>query len=222
VARAFVVAIVGAESTGKSTLALALGAALTEGPLRVAVVPEVLREFCTLEGRPPAIHEQVDIGREQTRRIEQAAAAYDIVIADTTALMTAAYGAHYFADLSLHAQALGEQRRYDLTLLTALDLPWAADGLQRDSATARTAVDALLRSALHDGAIDHAVVSGDGPSRLANALAAVQVARRPRLPVRPAAHWTWLCPDCDDGACERHALAALHAAGDDAVRWRLS
>jgi nicotinamide riboside kinase len=218
VARAFVVAIVGAESTGKSTLTLALGAALTEGPLRVAVVPEALREFCTREGRTPTVHEQVDIGREQARRIEGAAATHDIVVADTTALMTAAYSAHCFADLSLHAQALAEQRRYDLTLLMALDLPWAADGLQRDSATARTAVDALLRSALHDGAIDHAVVGGDGPSRLAHALAAVQAARRLRSPPSPAERWTWLCRDCDDGTCERHALAALRAAGDDADR----
>lgn len=212
--RAFVVAVVGAESTGKSTLALALGAALDDGALRVAVVPEALREFSAREGRVPAVDEQAGIAQEQTRRIEQAAAAHDIVVADTTALMTAVYSAHYFADLSLHEHAIAEQRRYDLTLLMALDLSWTADGLQRDSATARVAVDARLRTALRDGAIDHAVVSGHGSSRLARALSAVQTARRLRSAARPAARWTWLCPDCDDSACERHALAALHAAAD--------
>jgi nicotinamide riboside kinase len=212
VPRAFVIAIVGAESTGKTVLAHGLAAALAQGASRVAVVPEALREFCACEQRTPAAHEQARLAREQTQRIERAAAEHDLVVADTTALMTAAYSAHYFADGSLQAQALAEQRRYDLTLLLAPDLPWTADGLQRDGAAARADVDAILRRLLHQGAVDHAVINGDGPARLAQARAAVQAARRLRDHGRPPVRWSWRCPDCDDGACERHVLTASRVA----------
>jgi nicotinamide riboside kinase len=218
VPRAFVIALVGAESTGKTVLARDLASALARGASRVAVVPEALREFCAREQRTPAAHEQARLAREQTQRIERATAEHDLVIADTTALMTAAYSTHYFADRSLQAQALAEQRRYDLTLLMAPDLPWTADGLQRDSAAARAEVDAILRRLLHQGTVDHAVIHGDGPARLAQALAAVHAARRLRDHGRPLVRWSWRCPDCDDGACERHVLKALRAAAIDAGR----
>jgi hypothetical protein len=51
--RAFVVAVLGAESTGKTTLAVELGRTLTARGRKVGVVPEVLREFCEREGRTP-------------------------------------------------------------------------------------------------------------------------------------------------------------------------
>ncbi len=62
--------------------------------------------------------------------------------------MIAVYSDLVFADAGLYASALAAQRRYDLTLVTALDLPWRADGLQRDGAHVRAPVDALLRAAL--------------------------------------------------------------------------
>ena len=84
--RAFVVALVGAESTGKTTLAGELGLALATRGQRVAVVGEVLREFCDREARTPRRDEQAAIAAEQTRRIDAAAADAEIVVADTTAL----------------------------------------------------------------------------------------------------------------------------------------
>ncbi len=66
-AEATVIAVLGAESTGKSTLALALaGSAGRRGPARGAV-GEVLREFCDAQGRTPHQHEQAGIAAEQTR-----------------------------------------------------------------------------------------------------------------------------------------------------------
>ena len=50
---AFVIGLLGAESTGKTTLAAELGRALAAGGRRVAVVPEYLREFCDRSGRTP-------------------------------------------------------------------------------------------------------------------------------------------------------------------------
>jgi len=204
--RAFVVGLLGAESTGKTTLAEQLGAALRATDWRVAVVQEHLREFCDLHGRTPRIEEQAGIAAEQTRRIEAAAQTHDIVVADTTALMIAVYSDQVFGDTSLYAAALRDHARCDLTLLTALDLPWQADGLQRDGPQVRAPVDARVRRALASAGLDCAVVFGQGDVRLANALAALDRARRPPA---PATRWRWVCERCGDADCERHRLLPL-------------
>ncbi len=207
---AFVVALLGAESTGKTTLANELGAALAARGERVAVVGEYLREFCDREGRTPLMAEQRAIAAEQTRRIAQAAAQHDIVIADTTALMIAVYSDHVFDDLALYDEALAAHARADLTLLTALDLPWRADGLQRDGPHVREPVDAKVRAALARAALGCAVVFGEGETRLANALAAIARARVPDdLRAGRTGRWHWVCERCGDADCERHRLPSL-------------
>jgi len=200
-----VIAIVGAESTGKTTLARELAAALAVDGQRVAHVDEALREFCLQHNRTPRADEQAAIARAQSHRIEQAARTHALVVADTSALMVAIYSQLLFDDDSLLAEALAEQSRYRATLLTALDLPWAADGFIRDGAHARAPVDALLRDALLRAGIAFAVVAGGGEQRLANAQRAVDAALRPapRGPTR----WRAACAECGDPDCERHLLA---------------
>jgi len=208
----FVVAIVGAESTGKSTLADSLGAALRAAGRRVAVVPEYLREFCERSGRTPLASEQPHVASEQTRRIVQAAAAHDVVIADTTALMVAVYSELVFGDASLYADALAAHQRADLTLLTALDLPWQADGLQRDGPHVREPVDARVRAALRSAGVAYGVVAGTGDARLAAALKAVQHALKTASADDEAAsnpRWQWVCERCGDVDCERHLLPRI-------------
>jgi nicotinamide riboside kinase len=176
-ARAFVVTLLGAESTGKTTLAGEIGAALAARGLRAEVVAEVLREFCDREQRTPRRDEQAAIAAAQTARIVAAAQDADVVVADTSALMIAVYSDFVFADRSLYASAIAAQRTFDLTLVTALDLPWRADGLQRDGAHVRARVDALLRAALADAGIGSTTVAGTGPRRLEAALGAIDAAR---------------------------------------------
>lgn len=206
---AFVIALLGAESTGKTTLAHELGQVLAARGGRVAVVPEYLREFCDRERRTPRIDEQRGIAAEQTRRIAAAAASHDIVVADTTALMIAVYSDHVFGDSSLYDQALRSHARCQLTLLTALDLPWQADGHQRDGPHVREPVDAKVRVALARATLDCSVVFGRGSTRLANALAAVERARTPPQPLPAASRWRWVCERCGDADCERHWLPPL-------------
>jgi nicotinamide riboside kinase len=205
---AFVIALLGAESTGKTTLARQLVAPIAAGGRTVAVVGEVLREFCDRLGRTPRRDEQVEIAAEQSRRIAGAAAAHDVVVADTTALMIAVYSEQVFDDRSLYARALADHARVDLTLLTALDLPWQADGLQRDGPHVREPVDALVRRALAEAALSFSVVAGHGERRLASALAAVQRALAP-APVDPAPRWHAVCERCGDADCERHRLPRM-------------
>ncbi len=210
--RAFVVAVLGAESTGKTVLAQGLGERLRAQGLAVAVVREYLREFCDTEGRTPLQAEQAGIAREQTRRIEQAASGHEIVIADTTALMTAVYSEIVFDDRSLYATVEADQRRCDLTLLTALDLPWRPDGMQRDGPHVREPVDALVRAALQRAESGYAVISGFGDTRTASALAAVShaLARREALATGASGvRWTICCERCGDAECESRCLPRL-------------
>lgn len=209
--RGFVVALLGAESTGKTTLALALQAVHAAEPGGVIVVAEYLREFCDRHGRTPHPHEQAHIADEQTRRIDVAARTHALVIADTSALMIAVYSDQVFGDTSLYPSAEAAHRRSDLTLLTALDLPWQPDGLQRDGPQVREPVDAKVRAALARAGTPYAVVLGSGQARLAAALAGMRRARAPALHGdagndTDAARWHWHCERCGDANCERHGL----------------
>jgi nicotinamide riboside kinase len=168
-----VLAVLGAESTGKTTLTHALALALRARGRAAVVVGEVLREFCDARGRTPRADEQAGIAAEQWRRIEAAAQGGAVVVADTTPLMIAVYSELVFGDRSLYDAALRLQRACACTLLTGLDLPWRPDGLQRDGPHVRAPVDTLLRDALERAALPHAVVYGEGEARTGAALAAV-------------------------------------------------
>jgi nicotinamide riboside kinase len=200
------IALLGAESTGKTTLARELAAHFNAQGRRAIAVPEALRDWCEREQRTPRPEEQMDIAREQERRVEEAAMRAPIVIADTTAIMVAIYSAMLFEDHSLYRFALERQRGYDATLLTGLDLPWAADGLQRDGPHVRAPVDALVREMLGKAAISWRVVYGSGEERLHNALAAIDASLAPRGEARP---WTWQCDKCSDPDCEHRLFRKL-------------
>ena len=202
------IALVGAESTGKTRLAGALAAHLRGQGQSVAVVGEVLRAWCERERREPRPHEQLPIAREQERRVDEAASGNAIVIADTTALMVAIHAGMLFPDGELYLFALERQRGYDLTLLTGLDLPWVADGLQRAGPHVREPVDALIREALAAAQVPYRVVYGQGEERLANALAAIGSAAQgvtqaaAAEPPAETRRWQWMCDKCSDPQCE--------------------
>ena len=206
-ARGFVIALLGAESTGKTTLAEAIAQALRADGHSVNGVAEYLREFCDAQQRTPRHDEQAHIAGMQTQRIAEAAREVEVVVADTTALMIAVYSEKVFGDTSLYASALEAHRAIDLTLVTALDLPWQADGLQRDGPQVREPVDAKVRAALQRAGAPYSVVFGSGAARLEAALACVQRALAP--PTASDAgnpRWHWHCERCGDANCERHAL----------------
>lgn len=212
------IAIVGAESTGKTALAQALSARIaTLSGLRCTWVGEHLRDWCEREGRTPRPHEQPAIAARQQALIDEAAARHDVVVCDTTALMTAVYSDLLFEDRSLLTFAVEQHRRCDLTLLTALDIDWAPDGLQRDGPQVRVPVDDRIRALLLDHALPWALVAGQGAARLESAVDAVAPLLRlrshagsglfTRLAERDASQpaWSWVCEDCDRPDCE-HAL----------------
>ena len=206
------IALLGAESTGKSQLAQALCARLQQSGLVVERVDEYLREWCDTHQRTPRQDEQSHIFETQMARVF-AAPANAVVVADTTPLMTAVYSQMLFDDDSLNALALAHQTVYDVTLLTGLDLPWVSDGLQRDGPHVREPVDAAIRRMLNLAGLPYQVVYGTGEQRVKNALYCIgrqapdwaKQLERPEPPTR----WRGPCETCGDGDCEHRLFTRL-------------
>ena len=166
------IALLGAESTGKTSLCLGITSALQSLGLNATAVPETLRDWCDAKGRTPHAHEQAAIAAQQAERIFSIASGW--VVADTSPLMTAVYSDYVFKDKTLYEPALLQQAQFDLTLVMGLDLPWVADGLQRDGAHVREPVDTLLRQALQSAGLPFKVIYGQADARLSAALMAIR------------------------------------------------
>jgi len=159
------IAILGAESTGKSTLADAL--ARRYGTLWV---PEYLREFVDVHGRVPHEDDQPGIARTQLAREDAMAARPDaraFLFCDTTPLMTAVYSRIYWGRVPPALLALEAAHDYALTLVAAPDLPWVPDGLMRDSDEVRQRVHAQLVAVLAERGIPYVLVEGELEERVA-------------------------------------------------------
>jgi nicotinamide riboside kinase len=182
------IAILGAESTGKSWLAEALAESIGH----------------------------VDCAQAQAQAIEQAQAKW--VIADNPPLMTAVYRHLLFGDTGLYPLALAHHAIYTHTLITGLDLPWVANGLQRYGPHTRDPVDALLRQALDTAHLPYRVVYGQGAQRLNNALMAVGLPSLSPETYTPREktqfglnqeRQAWQCNDCSDPDCEQKLFTDL-------------
>jgi nicotinamide riboside kinase len=169
------IAIIGAECVGKTELARHLAARLPG-----LWIPEYLREFCDRLRRTPLPHEQAHILDEQRRREDEAVAAareqrLGWVLADSSPLVTAVYSELLFADDSLYGPAAAHHAAYAATLLLLPDLPWIADGIQRDGPAVREAAHALLLTRLGQLRLPYVTVGGGGDERSARALAALSI-----------------------------------------------
>jgi NadR type nicotinamide-nucleotide adenylyltransferase len=156
------VAILGAESTGKSTLAEALAA-----HYRTLWVPEYLRDFVEIHQRTPHEDEQLFIAATQVEHEAAAAAsAATLLFCDTTPLMTAIYSRFYWSRVDARLDGLARNRSYDFTVVTAPDTPWVADGLQRESAAVRQAIHEQLLAMLDLLNTPYLLAAGDLEQRV--------------------------------------------------------
>lgn len=175
------IAIVGAECTGKSTLAAEL-ATHFQSTYPSKWVPEYLREFSEKAERTPFEEEQAFIAQTQKNLEAEIAKslikeanghAYALLFCDTTPLLTNIYNEIVFSRPHPELEALCHHDDYDLTLLTAIDFPWQADPM-RDGPDAQKATHQLLSQKLLDLKIKHEVISGSIKERVAQAQNLIQ------------------------------------------------
>ena len=207
------IALLGGECSGKTTLSLALAKSLSQHGWRVVVVPEVLRDWVSRSRQLPAKHEQYGIAQSQAAAIDttRSTSGAQLVLADTTPVMTAAYSDLYFGDDSLWPCAMAWQRRCTQTWLMGCDLPWQADGAQRDGPQWRARADALLRRRLQAAGLRYQVFHGSTEQRLAQALRALAPLG---IHTDDAPHLTegrvpWHCDSCSDPDCEHRLFGRL-------------
>ena len=138
------ISVVGGESTGKSTLAAALGKRLP-----AIVVPEYLRTWVEHHrGQVPQSGEQAEImaahrAAEVSGMLEAERSGLSWVVSDSGPLMTAVYSIQYYDDPSLLPLAIEWTAHNDLILWCQDDFPWQPD-LQRDGSHARATSQQLL------------------------------------------------------------------------------
>lgn len=156
------VALLGGESSGKTTLARALAARY--GTLWV---PEYLREFTEGHGRPPFESEQLEVAHIQVERERQAwQQANGFLFCDTTPLMIAIYSDFCFGRIDAELERLAQSHRYDFTIVTAPDIAWVADGLQRASDEVRQAIHRAVLARLQAAEIPYLLACGNLENRL--------------------------------------------------------
>lgn len=168
------VVITGSECTGKTTLAEALAA-----HYKAARVPEFVRTFVYEKGVAPDYGDVEAIARGQMALEDQySAAAPDMLLQDTDLLSTLVYSNHYYGECPAWIEGALRDRAADLYLLAGIDVPWVADGDQRDRSDRRDEMHALFRRALAECGLRFIELRGSHEDRLATAVSEIDALER--------------------------------------------
>jgi NadR type nicotinamide-nucleotide adenylyltransferase len=150
------VAIVGPESTGKSTLAEALA-----GYFKTTWVEEYARAYLTSLGRPYVLEDLIRIAQGQLAlEAEKMTNAQGLLICDTNLLVIDVWSRHVFGEsipeVEIH---LAKNYHYQLTLLTNTEVPWEPDPL-REHPNARLILFELYVKRLRELKIPFQYITG--------------------------------------------------------------
>jgi len=156
------VTLVGAESTGKTTLAAALAV-----HFKTVWTPEYLRTFVDEKGAVPVFSDtealvQGHLAQEDTLE----PLANRVLFLDTDLIATCVYSRYYFGVCPAWVERLSYERSADLYLLTDTDIPWAPDPGQRDGPAVRAELQARFQQELETRAVPYVLVSGSLDRRM--------------------------------------------------------
>lgn len=160
------IVIIGAESTGKTTLAQALASHYsepwTEEFVR-AYVDQLDRELQPEDLEPIARGQLAteDAKLEQTKRL---------IVHDTNILSSIIYAKHYFDARIDWVNQRFRERNYSLYILCPPDIPWKADPGQRDGPIARAQLHQTFKTQLESLKLPYLEVQGTNEQRLKQAV----------------------------------------------------
>ena len=164
------VSVFGPESTGKSTLAAQLA-----GELGTVWVPEFARGYLEAKGGV-LTREDFDVVGEGQVALEDALAfeAQRVLVCDTDPLLSVVWAEAMFGEVSPWLRRMAGERRYGLTLLCDVDLPWV-DDIVRYLPDDRERFFARCEAALRAAERPYVIVRGRGEARIASARAALEM-----------------------------------------------
>lgn len=173
------IVLLGAESTGKSTLAAALA-----DRLGTCSVAEYGREYWEKKNRILGLEDYVAIAQEHRRLEDQAARRANRYLAVDTNAITTLFYSYYFngaALPALHTLADDCRQRYDHVYVCGDEIPFEQDG-SRDNEQLRTKMQRMILMDLTNRGIPFKIVSGSIACRIEFILDDLEAARLPEAP----------------------------------------
>ncbi|MEN5087175.1 ATP-binding protein [Sphingobacterium sp. PCS056] len=163
------IAVVGPESTGKSTIAQAVARHFD-----TVCVPEYAREYCKNLHNEYTLQDEVNMyyGQIALENTLIPLAKNNLLICDTTIMTIKIWCDYLFGDTPQDVKEEINNRHYDLYLLMDIDLPWEEDPL-RDFPEHREHFMGVWESELKSLKANYIIISGLGDERLKNALEAI-------------------------------------------------
>ncbi|MEO7213704.1 ATP-binding protein [Mucilaginibacter sp.] len=162
------IAVVGPESTGKSTMS-----AFLARHFNTVWVPEYARSYCEKLTAAPTWQDEINMFTGQLALEEEfVPQANKLLICDTTFITVKIWSDHVFGESPREVLDELPKHPYDLYLLLNIDLPWEEDPL-RDFPHMREHFMAVWYQELDALKANYVLISGTGDDRYDNAVAAV-------------------------------------------------
>lgn len=162
------VAVVGPECTGKSTLSAQLAI-----HYHTVFVPEYAREYIDKLKRLYTPDDIVAISKGQLEAEDRlAASAHKLLVCDTNLIVTKIWAEYKYHHCPEWIKTNLLQRKYDLHLLTYIDVPWEYDP-QREHPNKREELFHIYRKELDALGVNYKVILGEPARRLQLATEAI-------------------------------------------------
>ncbi len=163
------IVIMGAESTGKTTLARSLAV-----HYKTTWVPEFLRQFVDEKGSDPEESDvfviadgHMDLFEKMRQR------AHVVLFLDTDLFTTCVYQRIYFDTCPPPIEKAALQRQSGLYLFTEPDIPWVSDPGQRAGPAERQRTHQLLMAEARKHSLHTVLIRGSHHDRMTTAIKAV-------------------------------------------------
>ncbi|SFN79262.1 nicotinamide-nucleotide adenylyltransferase, NadR type [Chitinophaga sp. YR627] len=164
------VVVIGPESTGKSTLSEQLAA-----HYQTMWVPEYARQYLEALPRPYEQSDLLSIAKGQLAQEDQLAArANRLLICDTDLHVIKVWSEHKYGNCDPEILQIIQDRKYDLYLLTYIDIPWEEDPQREHPDPAmREYFYNVYRELVMASGVPWVEIRGSLEERIASAIAAV-------------------------------------------------